>query len=309
LVAANQSNRIANQTVMGSVATDTPDSQSLITDKAASSQGLKFFIFGNNISHSLSPTIHNAAFAYFGLPHHYSIHQSNGIDNEIRDIVTSPTFGGASVTFPHKLAVQPLLQSLSDSASSMGAVNTIVVHYTSHGRQLHGDNTDWLGIRNCIRRHSSEPQSAIVIGAGGAARAAVFAIRGLGLQRLTLVNRSLTTARRLTDSFPEMEFTLCLDLKDAPPSDLIVACIPADDIVEEDIPAHVLMDTGGCVIEMSYRPPVSALMKVAAKKSGWTVFGGVDVLKEQAYAQFEIWTSQKAPVEVIEKALAERQRS
>ncbi|KPI43254.1 Pentafunctional AROM polypeptide [Cyphellophora attinorum] len=281
-----------------------------IAPEDLSTQPLRFFIFGNNIAHSLSPTIHNAAFAHYGFPHHYSIHETTNIDASNRKLLNSPDFGGASITFPHKLSVQPLLQSISPSATSMGAVNTIIVRHTDDGvRQLHGDNTDWLGIRNCIaRHHSSTPKSAVVIGAGGAARAAVFAISHLGLRHVTIVNRSRATAQSLADSFPEMQFTICEALQEVKPADLIVGCIPADDVREEDIPSQMFMESGGRVVEMSYRPPVSALMSVARKRPGWTVFGGVDVLKEQAYAQFEIWTGRPAPVNIIQKALAERQK-
>jgi shikimate-5-dehydrogenase len=270
---------------------------------AGSAQALQFFIFGSNISHSLSPRIHNTAFAHLGLPHHYAIHDTKSIDDEVCRMVNEPTFGGASVTFPHKLAVQSLLHSVGDTATMMGAVNTVVVRQTAQGRKLHGENTDWLGIRNCILRHSTNYRAAIVVGAGGAARAAVFAIQSLGLDRVTLVNRSAESASRLAESFPDMEIEIRGSLGGLSSADLIVSCVPADDIGENDIPTDVFDKSGGCVIEMSYRPPVSALMTVARRLEGWQVFGGVDVLKQQAYAQFEMWTGLKAPIDEIEKAL------
>jgi shikimate 5-dehydrogenase len=190
----------------------------------------------------------------------------------------------------------------------MGAVNTIVVRrkgLRGEGRELVGENTDWIGIRDCVLRHG-KPTRAIVVGAGGAARAAVFAIHALGLSRVTLVNRSPDRAEHLVESFPEMTFTLHTHLADAQPADLIVSCVPADDIAEEDIPEQVFLGEGGCVVEMSYRPPVSALMRVAARRA-WTVFGGVDVLKEQAYGQFEMWTGLQAPRDVVERALEGRE--
>jgi shikimate-5-dehydrogenase len=277
-----------------------------IPDPQPPTQALQFYIFGNNISHSLSPTIHNAAFAHLRLPHHYSIHETPDISATIRSLIASPTFGGASVTFPHKLAVQPLCDSIADTAARIGAVNTLVVRHSHGRRSLHGENSDWLGIRNCIRRHAfpkGMPTSAVVVGAGGAARAAVFAIHALGVEDVALVNRSAARAERLIHAFPEIRFTLHASLAEVPrPVDLIVSCVPADDIVEEDIPSHVFAPAG-CVVEMSYRPPVSALMRVAGRMEGWSVFGGVDVLKEQAYVQFHGWTGLEAPVDVIERAL------
>ena len=82
----------------------------------------------------------------------------------------------------------------------------------------------------------------------------------------------------------------------------MVGCIPAEGIVSADIPDTMFTTGTGTVIEMSYLPVRSAVMEVASMK-GWKVFGGVDMLKEQAHAQFELWTGRRAPVSVIEDAL------
>lgn len=269
-----------------------------------------FFIFGNNISHSLSPTIHNAGFAEFGLPYHYAIYQTPQIDEAIRRLLRQPDFGGASVTFPHKLNIRPLLDSVSKEANALGAINTVVVENVGSSRNLRGDNTDWLGILNCIRRSGLRSNTgAIVIGAGGAARAAVYALQVLGVQYVTIVNRTRATAERLAGDFPSMNIQVCDWLIEAPTVDLIIGCIPADDVRVNDVPEQIFSTGSGVVIEMSYRPPVSALMQVASRQAGWQVFGGVDILKEQAYAQFKLWTGRDAPVEVIERTLEEKMRS
>jgi shikimate-5-dehydrogenase len=264
-----------------------------------------FYIFGHNISHSLSPTIHNAAFAELGLPHYYSIYQTPSIDDSVAELIKRPDFGGASVTFPHKLQVQPLLQSLSPSAQALGAVNTIVVETTSAGQQLRGDNTDWLGIRNCIKNSGVEQKGdhATILGSGGAARAACFALQNLGYARINLINRTAANAERLAKDFPAVKFNILESLAASPPTHIIVACIPADDLSPSDIPEHIFGEGGGVLIEMAYRPVVTALMQVASKHSGWKVVGGIDVLKQQAYAQFQLWTGEPAPVKVIEAAL------
>ncbi|KIW11327.1 shikimate-5-dehydrogenase [Exophiala spinifera] len=267
-----------------------------------------FYIFGNNISHSLSPTIHNTAFAELGLPHHYSIHQTLRIDDTVRDLIQSPQFGGASVTFPHKLNIQPLLDSESDASTRLGAVNTVIAEDNGTGRRtLRGENTDWIGIMRCIQGSGlTKFDVGIVVGAGGAARAAVYAYRQLGVQQIALVNRTRSTAERLVADFSPSKIDIYTSLAEAPPADVIVSCIPADDVTEADIPEHIFASGAGVVIEMSYRPPVSALMRVASRQPGWKVEDGVAVLKEQAYCQFEVWTGRRAPVLVIREALDKR---
>ncbi|KIW48940.1 shikimate-5-dehydrogenase [Exophiala oligosperma] len=266
-----------------------------------------FFIFGNNISHSLSPTIHNTAFAELGLPHHYSIHQTPQIDDTVRDLVQKPQFGGASVTFPHKLNIQPLLDSVSEASTRIGAVNTVIVEETKSGRTLRGDNTDWVGILRCIQGSGlSKLDTGLVIGAGGAARAAVYAYRQMGVPHIGLVNRSRNTAERLIADFSPLQVDIYGSLAEAPTADVIVSCIPADDVTEADIPEHIFATGAGVVIEMAYRPPVTALMRVASRQTGWKVEDGVAVLKEQAYCQFEMWTGRRAPVLAIREALDTR---
>lgn len=270
---------------------------------------MNFFIFGNNISHSLSPTIHNAAFAEIGLPYHYSIFQTPQMDGQVEEILQRPDFGGASVTFPHKLNIQSMLDSMSSSATKLGAVNTVVVQDTPSGRKLRGDNTDWLGILKCIRSgqklhgQKSDDTTALVIGAGGAARAALFALQNVGIQQVSVVNRNPSNAEGVCKEFSSLKTEVYSSLSDAPAASIIVACIPADDITEAGIPPRIFADGPGIVIEMAYRPPITALMKVARRLPQWTVYGGVDVLRWQAYAQFELWTGWRAPIIAVEEAL------
>lgn len=89
------------------------------------------------------------------------------------------------------------------------------------------------------------------------------------------------------------------------PVNCIIACVPADDITEDDIPLNIFASgVPGVIIEMAYRPPVTSLMKVGQRLGHWSIFGGVDVLRQQAYTQFELWTEQRAPVLAIEDALS-----
>ncbi|KAI5797727.1 hypothetical protein EDC01DRAFT_744127 [Geopyxis carbonaria] len=280
----------------------------------------QFYIFGNNISHSLSPVLHNTGFAHLGLPHHYRIHETVAVDDAVVALMTQPNFGGASVTFPHKLQIPKHLSAISPEATLIGAVNTVVV---GPDGTLRGDNTDWLGIRSCIEAGwpSGGPvdaAAAVVIGAGGASRAACYAAQMLGVKTLYLVNRTLSKAEDLARDFPALDFRIfgsLAALRDAgalePVPRIIVGCIPADDLTEADIPANLFdgATDGGVLIEMAYRPMVTALMKVAGRHAGWYTARGTDVLKEQAYHQFRMWTGRRAPAAVMARAMEEAAKS
>ncbi|KAL4911348.1 hypothetical protein BDW74DRAFT_172810 [Aspergillus multicolor] len=130
-----------------------------------------FYIFGRSISFSISPTIHNTAFAAHGLPHTYTILESASID-------------GASVTMPHKLHVHKYCDALSETARVIRAVNTLVVSETKTETE-----------------DAKKPRVGLVIGAGGAARAALYALHKAGVEEMYLVNRTLTTAEAVSADF------------------------------------------------------------------------------------------------------------
>ena len=90
---------------------------------------------------------------------------------------------------------------------------------------------------------------------------------------------------------------------------VIVGCVPADDLGEDKIPGGLFEAEEGVLVEMAYRPQVTGLMTVARGHPGWKIYKGVDVLEEQAYAQFELWTGKPAPVEVMRAAMQAKLRA
>ncbi|GKT94711.1 shikimate dehydrogenase substrate binding domain-containing protein [Colletotrichum tofieldiae] len=278
-----------------------------------------FFIFGHNISHTLSPTLHNAGFQELGLPYHYSIHQTESVDETVEEIIRRDNFGGASVTFPHKLQIGMLLDSVTSCAEKIGAVNTVIVDKSSGKQRLLGDNTDWHGIKRCIEKSGVkgiQSSAALILGAGGAARAAFYACLDLGISEVLIVNRTLSKAQAMADQFPSVESHVIATLGDAAadrhqhknaqktPIRVVIACVPADDLGKDNIPSELFAGTEtGVLIEMAYRPQVTGMMAMASCYRGWKVFKGIDVLEEQGYAQFESWTGKKAPVLAMRTAL------
>jgi len=282
-------------------------------DSAAENKpSLNFFIFGNNISHTLSPHMHNAAFAKLRFPGHYTVHETKAVDESVERLMRQSDFGGASVTFPHKLQIGKFVDAITPRAVSVGAVNTVVVKQSESGRVLEGDNTDWSGIRSCIVKNhlrDIESSTAVVLGAGGAARAACYALETLRVKDVIIVNRSRSNAEEMARHFAGLSTQVCAKLDDVnsaakTPVRIVVGCIPADDLMEDNVPSNLFSGVeSGVLVEMAYRPLETGLMKVASRYSGWRVSKGMDVLREQAYAQFELWTGQDAPIEVMEEAM------
>ncbi|KAJ1667174.1 3-dehydroquinate dehydratase (3-dehydroquinase) [Coemansia sp. RSA 1813] len=269
----------------------------------------QFFLFGTPIQHSPSPAMHNAGFAALGLPHVYALKETQTVD-ELRDTIGSPSFGGASVTIPHKQTIIPMLDSLTPAAQRIGAVNTIVPETDAQGKRvLVGDNTDYLGIVGCLRNAQLEKQSesfatacALVVGAGGTARAALYALHTLGVPRVAVFNRTTARAEALAQEFATL-FTAvqAVDLRAAAEMrpTYIVGTIPASDLKLPDV---LFCGASGVALDMAYKPRWTPLLE-AAEKSGWKVVHGVAVLIEQGIHQLEKWTHSTAPVKVMGDAV------
>lgn len=285
----------------------------------------RFFLFGSTISQSPSPTLHNTAFQTLDLPHIYDLLQTSEVNEQIRATIVSPNFGGASVTLPFKLDIIPLLDKLSPAAEAIGAVNTIIPVATADTsgteRILYGDNTDWIGIRECIQSRlpsSNRVPAALVIGAGGTARAAVYAMHALGAKRIYIFNRTHSRAEELAGAFPDLAIDIIEELGKWPhggssPSVIVSTLPPSATTLDRGQEGAVYLppslfdpDHQGVVLDAAYKPaetPLLALAKASAK--GWSTAQGLDMLLEQGYEQFELWTGRRCPRGVVAKRVWE----
>ncbi|KAI0518583.1 EPSP synthase-domain-containing protein [Xylaria bambusicola] len=267
----------------------------------------RFYLFGKPISLSRSPALHNALFQQAGLPHEYSLFETD-VANDVRDLIRSPDFGGASVTIPLKLDIMPLVDEISDSAKTIGAVNTIIPIRSEEGNvRLVGENTDWTGMAYSLRAAglmlpaNSEDKtfSGMVVGSGGTTRAAIYAQHSLGFSPIYLVARNKSTVEEIISSFPQ-DYNL-VHVEDAShvrqlPS-VIISTVPADRPVDtsmRELLVSVLRQprqTGRSRIflEMAYKPRHTPLMGLA-EDSGWITIPGLEVLTSQGYYQFQLWT-------------------
>lgn len=291
---------------------------------------LRFALFGTPIGHSLSPVLHNAGFAALGLPHQYELFETAEVDDAIAAYVRAEDFGGASVTIPHKLAIMKFLDQVSDEAKAIGAVNTVIPVRDVEGKvKLVGDNTDWIAIETLARRslstvHLVNPNlTGLVIGAGGSARAALFALYRLGVKKILLFNRTLSNAQTLAKQVPiewNVQVLHSLDQISSLPTEqapsVVVSNIPAEGATLDPnalglihLPTSILKNpAGGVVIDMSYKPYSTSLLQLAQGvnqvmgRKAWAAIPGITILLEQGCHQFKKWTGREAPREEIEGA-------
>ncbi|SPQ93797.1 unnamed protein product (mitochondrion) [Plasmodiophora brassicae] len=263
----------------------------------------QFYLFGGpSIVSSPSPALHNQAFALCGLPYSYAaaVSETGHVTDDIRRIIKDDSFGGASVTIPLKEAIIDVLDGTTAIAGRIGAVNTIIRDPEDAARRI-GDNTDWIGVRDCLQPHLRPGRrAAVVIGAGGTAKAALFALEQLGfdLGRVHLHNRTVERAHAIATVFG------CRVL-----SDLDRDVVPDVDVIINTVPGHVAMTVPerylqDCplVLDANYARDGTALMK-QAESHGCTVVSGQAMLLYQGAAQFAVWTGMRPPVTVMRNAV------
>jgi shikimate 5-dehydrogenase len=175
---------------------------------------------------------------------------------------------------------------------AIGAVNTLVVSHSSPGtRKTESENTDWSGLAEYLRLRTEGfmeyPTTGLVIGAGGAARAALYAMFQCGITDIYLVNRMRSTAETVAGHYaPLFNITFLSSLSEIaqkrhPSPDVIIGTITADKTCEEDFPDQIFAKDRGICVDMSYKPRMTPLLERAGMRKGWTVVTGVEVLMEQ----------------------------
>ncbi|KAJ2468629.1 hypothetical protein GGI02_003644 [Coemansia sp. RSA 2322] len=270
----------------------------------------RFALCGSPIAHSPSPAMHNAGFAALGLPHSYGLCEATEAQLLMPALFDSPDFGGASVTIPLKESVIPLMSALTPAARRIGAVNTVIrtagASASATTSSLLGDNTDYLGIVGCLTRASSPANSAatasaLVVGAGGTARAAIYALHSLGIRTVLVYNRTKSRADSLVADFADLfdSLTVIDKLSDAVVPTVIIGTVPACDLL---FPDELFAGRCGVALDMAYKPRWTPLLE-AAKRHEWSVVPGVDVLIEQGIHQFEKWTHATPPTAAMSEAV------
>lgn len=262
-------------------------------------------LIGDPVDHSLSPVMQNAAFREAGVDASYHLWRTDAADvpSRVASLRADEALG-ANVTVPHKQRVLPLCDEITATARRIGAVNTIV----NQSGKLLGDNTDAYGFLATVRGAGVEGGrhgTALVLGAGGAARAVIVALQQLGYPRILLANRSGDKARVLADALGGGEvFPVDWDSldEDLPGSTLVVNATSLGWHAGETPlnPGQVsLIAHTALVVDLTYRD--TDLLRTARLR-GLATVDGLDMLVHQGARSFSLWTGQDAPVEMMRLA-------
>jgi shikimate dehydrogenase len=268
-------------------------------------------LIGHPVAHSFSGAMQQAAFDAAGIDARYELWDRRQIDlaaavAELR----GDEFLGANVTVPHKEHVVPLVDRLTEDAQATGAVNVI----SREGKRLIGHNTDVPGFKAALDKlvgRQKMPRYAVVLGAGGAARAVLFALITEGFQRVVVFNRHLHKGEALVRHFGRSASHM--DLRAMPWHESVLEAELAKTKLlvnatsvgltpgETPIPAE-LLPPDLLVMDLVYNPPQSQLLKdaVAAR---CVVMNGEQMLLQQGALSFELWTGKAAPIEVMQAEL------
>lgn len=299
------------------------------------------YLFGYPIKHSLSPIVHGLVFRHLSLNYTYTLYESTSIQSFL-DLTKDPQFYGSAITMPYKVSIIPHLDHLTPEGRAVGAVNTIFLAQNAQtGQQeLHGTNTDCIGIREALRQNMSanafaacKGKAALIIGGGGTSRAAVYALTNwLGCETIYMLNRDTSEVEAVISECTERGFgsnlTHVSSLQQAislPPPAVIVSAIPdfppqtdgelmvrdcISGILDKDaaitngevtVPNGEVKGHKGTVLEMCYHPsPNTAITRLATEK-GWTVIPGTEAMIWQGLEQDRYWTGREVKEMPVEE--------
>lgn len=326
---------------------------------------MNYFIIGLDVSYSLSPVLHNSAHQFFGMPHQLTAKSTSTLDG-LYDLTYDHNFGGLTIAQGYKLSIFPFVSVVSRQARTIGAINTVIPirapfnhhqplpseFWINRNRAgpvsgLYGDNLDWVGIAESVLQNLSPANvitnrtTGLVIGAGGMARAAVYALLKIGVREIVMYNRTLSKGVELARHFAGIDLAdeevypasrsanlghsqdfsaqpqirVLESLEDGWCSDIaqptiVLSCIPASKTSNDtganfQLPAQWMQSpSGGVVVDMNYLPFTTPLLRQVRQQShkGWVAVDGLQNLAAQASAQFEMFTGRRVPKYLMRKA-------
>ncbi len=278
----------------------------------------KMGIIGYPLGHTLSPVFQQAALDHLGIDATFTAWPTP--PDQLEATVASwrdESMLAGCVTLPHKQAVMSLVDEIDETARLIGAVNWVA----NRGGKLVGYNTDSPGFLRALRHKAGfDPagKSAVVFGAGGAARAIVHGLRTGGVSRLTIANRTVSRARQLASELSEGRFrpgAVSLDRDDladvVPYADLLVNAtsmgMAGGDAAAQSPVSAELISADALAYDAVYAPPMTPFLEEVERAGGATA-GGQSMLIYQGVEGFELATGRDAPVDVMFEAVAKATR-
>ncbi|KAK0257478.1 hypothetical protein LTS09_007525 [Friedmanniomyces endolithicus] len=267
------------------------------------------YLFGYPIAHSLSPLFHQTIYDHLGLRWSQLLLESTDMSQFLR-LLSDPKLYGASVTMPHKLSIIQHLDDLTPEARAVGAVNTIF----RRGDQFVGTNTDTIGVAEGFFQNVRDPEAifrgrpGMVIGGGGAARAAIYALAQLmQFSTIYLVNRDGSEVEAVIawcksqgygDGLIHVSTATQANALDGPGA--IVACVPNYlPVTESEKEARRVTEIflnkahKGAILEMCYHPTPWTEIAAISQKAGWQVIVGTEAVIYQGLEANRYWTGRQ----------------
>ncbi len=268
-------------------------------------------LLGNPIGHSLSPRMHMAAISHLGLNICYLAFcvPESRFESAFCGLEALGAMG-ANVTIPFKERAFALVDHSDISAEATGAVNTIV--FAENGSV--GYNTDVIGIKEALKSLGHTSGSALLLGAGGASRAALHVLAESGFSPIWIVNRSEDRVQKLIKGLkkrlPDAEIEV-LPFGNFPPSPSVVINATSLGLQGNPYPegfVDSLLGAADCakVLDLVYSPHGVTPLVDAARRRGMVAIDGIEVLLHQGAAAFELFTKEKAPLDVMRRAIESR---
>jgi len=270
----------------------------------------RFGVIGHPIAHSLSPLLHNTAFSLLGLDCSYEAFdiEPSSLGAAIRDF-KERGFLGLNITIPHKEAIVGFIDEQSNESKAVGAINTVIFD----GDRIRGDNTDVYGIKASLDKYRPQihEQLAIVIGAGGSARATTYALCDkFAPVEIVIANRNEERAKELIAdlktyakqtslravSLHGAEFDTLLPQATAVINATSVGMYPGVD--QSPIGDEASFHSGQIVMDLIYTPLETRFLSLASKCGARTI-SGLEMFLHQGARSFEIWLGRQMPLEQI----------
>ncbi|MDN4074836.1 shikimate dehydrogenase [Fictibacillus terranigra] len=266
-------------------------------------------LIGYPVSHSMSPEMQNAAFQKSGLPFFYEKYEvhPDRLEEAVNDLRTKG-FAGWNVTIPHKQAIMPFLDEISEGARKIGAVNTVV---NEHGK-LVGYNTDGAGFVKGLMRHVHFPiehANVLIIGAGGASRAVAYALAQAGPKSIVITNRTMEKARDIhNECLRKQDSVMGLEEAEASLSVFQIVINTTSIGMKNDgsTPMDLSLLVPGTVLSDIIYNPFKTVFLQEGEERGAVIDNGVAMLVLQGALAFEKWTGVQPDVELMEKIVLEK---